>query len=83
MRVELFCEIFIHTKELHILVSLHYNMELYIGIDVKIVHITISNDTKGTNPYTILCSTCINMKYKNARNWTTKTSYKTVRISCN
>ena len=30
MRVELLCEIFIHTKELHILVSLHYNMELYI-----------------------------------------------------
>ena len=52
--------------------SLHYDMELYIGIDVKIVHITISNDTKGINPYTILCSTCINMKYKNARNWTTK-----------
>ena len=39
-------------------------MELYIGKDVKIVHITILNDTKGINPYNILCSTCINMKYK-------------------
>ena len=37
MRVELLCEIFIHTKELPILVSLHYVMDLYIGIDVKIV----------------------------------------------
>ena len=37
MRVELLCEIFIHTKELPILVSLHYDMDSYIGIDVKIV----------------------------------------------
>ena len=37
MRVELLCEIFIHTQELPILVSLHYDMDLYIGIDVKIV----------------------------------------------
>ena len=57
-------------------------MDSYIGIDVKKLNITISNDTKGTNPYIILCSTCINMKYKNAKNWTTKTSFITVRTSC-
>ena len=51
------------------------------SFDIKDVYGCIGTDlllheTKGINPYTILCSTCINMKYKNARNWTTKRPIK-------
>ena len=62
--------------------SLHYDMELYIGIDVKIVHITISNDTKGNQSLYYLMQHMYKHEIQKRKKLDDKTSYKTVRISC-